>query len=311
MRVTELARLLKPLILGWLPTREYWAPINELKGWPPSIQDYLAEDLAAANLWFDTVGTPTSAIEPAWTADEGITQTYKLCGKSVADGATEGWAQRWTYADEPRVKSGRPLSALLAIWSAGGISVTAKMVNSDASETAAPAVTAAAWTIVEIGGHALAGTYCDLRVTAGAAGTFYVAPLGVCLGNRGLWLPPRPVVWVAQEPFTAYSGDPGGAWQNVDITTEPAPLACRVHVVGQYYNNTTPNRALYARREGYTGSNGVLLACAPTVGATLTYGGGAAIVDTDDEQRFEVGTTAVAGDTEGANVQVIGRWDWA
>lgn len=278
---------------------------NEIKGWPPIVN---TGDLDALNLWWDKVGTPSTAPSVVAVSGEGITETYELALKVVTDAASEGLSQRWTYADEPRVKAGRTLSALLAIWSVSSLSVTAKLVSSDASETAASAVTAAGWTLVEIPAHTLAGTYCDLQVTAGDAGTFYVVPLGACIGTRGLALAPRGLRYISTARAALVNAiDPGGAdYADVDATASASPLTVRLQLEASYTNGSATGRQVKIRRNGRTDDD-VLTAQVAVAGVSArNYGP----VDTDDGQIFEYKTGSAAGETESVTITLLGYWEW-
>jgi len=285
--------------------------VNEIKGFPA----YVAPDadLVTLNLWWDSLGAPTTPATFVDVAGEaGLTETYEFALKCVAAAANDGLYQRFTYADEPRVKSGRTISALVAIWSVGGISITAKLINSDATETAASVVTAAAWTLVAIEGHACGGTYVDLQVAAGAAGTFYVVPLGLSIGSKALALPPRPWRDVAQGVGVIESADPGGvAWTDADVTAGTSPLAFAIQLQVSYVNSTTANRASYVRRNGDSVGAGrvkeAVLSGPTASGARLAH----KWVFLDDGQVFEYGTSGVAGDTESLSIYAETWRMWA
>ncbi len=216
--------------LKWNAPYTAWPSMqNEFKAWPPLIPNDV--DLDAYSHWWHKVGTPSTAPTYVDVAGESITTTYRDCIKVVAAATSDGMKQTWTYADEPRVKSGRVMSVLLAIWSVSGVSVTAKLVNSDTTHTDASAVTAAAWTLVEIPNHTLAGTSCDLQITAAASGTFYVVPLGACIGSRALALPPRGLVHKRKTTgatVESLSGQSSKAVADVDLTSDSHPLAAMV-----------------------------------------------------------------------------------
>ncbi len=119
------------------------------------------------------------------------------------------------------------------VWSVSSVSVTAKLVNSDATHTDASAVTAASWSLVAIEGHVLAGTSCDLQVTAGGAGTFYVVPLGARIGTRALSLPARPTheLWLDSPPTIKTLTGLGdeATWTDIDVTSNTSALAFMLH----------------------------------------------------------------------------------
>ncbi len=284
--------------------------VNEIKGWPPVVQP--DADLDALNLWWDKVGTPTTAPTVVDLAGEGgITETWELALKLVADAANEGLSQRWTYADEPRVKSGRKLSVLLAIWSVSAVEVTAKLVNSDASETAASAVTAAGWTIVEIPNHTLAGTYCDLQVTAGAAGTFYVVPLGANIGQKAFPLGPRGERYIDSGAGGSIlpDADPGAVWTDLDCTATTSPLATKICGNAFYMNATSLGKDFCLRRNGDSKSAGFNTSVV-RAGSTNLYFSSRFICPLDDNQILEYIGSDVAADTEHCWIALQGWWEW-
>lgn len=282
--------------------------VNEVKGFPANVAN--DADLDTLNLWWDSVGTPTTKVSFVDVAGEGgVTESFEYCLKCVTDAASEGFYQRYTYADEPRVKSGRVVSALVAIWSVGAINITAKLLNSDASETAAAAVSAAAWTIVEVPAHTLAGTYVDLQITAGAAGTFYAVPLGLCIGARGVPLGPRPLRYVNLASLvTLINGvDPGGAsFTDLDCTASTSNLTVRVDIFGQYKNTTNADRALQVRRNGSTNTTYIAYTT-----NTTSYASAWASVPCDDGQIIEWCTNeGGAGAAETCYIFMDGYWEW-
>lgn len=282
---------------------------NEIKGWPPVVADN--SDLDALKLWWRKVGTPTIAPTVVDVSGAGLTVTYKRAIKVQANAASDGLKQTWTYANEPRLKSGRVISALLAIWSVSSVSVTAKLVNSDASQTAAAAVSAAAWTIVEIPAHTLAGTSCDLQVTAGAAGTFYVVPLGVCIGTRGLALGPRPQSYVDVGSGSIVSNvDPGAAWTTGSAAATTSPLATRLVFVVDYLNSTNTTSTLAVRRKGSSANEGDVARIVRS-SSTASYTPGTGEVSLDDAGDFEFIGSATAGNAESVYIHQKGWWEWA
>jgi hypothetical protein len=262
--------------------------------------------LDALNLWWDKVGTPTTAPSVVAVSGEGITENYELALKLVADASGEGIYQRFTYADEPRVKSGRSLSTLWAIWCVGGVGVTLTLTNSDASETAAAKVTAAAWTIVEVPNHTLAGTYCDVKLVTDGAGTFYAVPLGTNIGSRGFPLSPRPSRWIdGIYSIVVNAVDPGGsAGIDVDCTSVTSNL-CYALEIGGTIMTTAALKTLYIRRNGETIWRSITLN-----GTANVYTTGSCLCPVDDSQIFEWKTNSVAGDTEEDYITVQGYWEW-
>jgi len=283
--------------------------VNEFKGFPAMVG--IDVDLVAANQWWDSEGTPSTAATMVDVAGEGITEDYEYALKVVADGASEGLSQTWTFADEPRVKSGRTMSLIAAIWSVSSLSLTAKLVNSDASETTSGSeITAAAWTIAKIEGHTLAGTSCKFQVTAAGAGTFYVVPLGACIGDKAVPLAPRGLRYVTRFTDNIVAGvDPGGsAGIDLDCTAATSPLAAMVAASVQYKNFTTAYQTFQVRPNGLSDWHPV--AMSTTSGNQLAYIISCFQVLLDDAQIFEWKTTGAAGDSEDTYISLLGYWEW-
>jgi hypothetical protein len=283
--------------------------VNEFKGYPSLVG--IDVDLDAANLWWDKVGTPSTAVTMVDVAGEaGLTETYEYALKTVTDAASEGLSQIWTYADEPRVKSGRKLSAMCAIWSVSALSVTAKLVNSDASETAASAVTAAAWTIVKVENHSLAGTSCTFQVTAAAAGTFYVVPLGACIGEKAVPLGPRGTRYIDKGTDSVVNNaDPADTnFADVDVSAATSPLACMVTIFGTNQGSDANVRHVYVRRKGsaVAASNHQHLSSGN--GTEIKFGGSRTIALSDGQFYQYAANNASAN---AVYQHVIGYWEWA
>ena len=278
--------------------------VNEIKGWPPIVK---TGDLDALNLWWDKVGTPSTAPSVVAVSGEGITETYEEAIKVVSDGANEGLSQRFTYADEPRIKSGRRLSTLWAIWCVGGVGVTLSLSNQTAEETAATKVTAAAWTIVEVPNHLCAGTYVDIKIISDGAGTIYAVPLGANIGARAFPLSPRPSRFIDGINSTVVNTvDPAGsAGIDVDCTASTSNLCHTIEVSGAYYNSNNATKHLYIRRKGET--NWRLILINATTGAYYT---GSVNCPVDDGQNITYKTDAGAGDAEEVYLTIQGYWEW-
>lgn len=282
---------------------------NEFRNFPTYTPIDL--DLAALNLWYDSIGTPTTAPTMVDVAGEGgITETWEYAIKCVADAANEGWEQRYTYADEHRIKAGKYLSGLFAIWVVtNGRTVTATFRNSTGETTTATA-TAQDWTTVEVPGHLLAGTYVDVEFTVDGADTFYVVPLGLNIGMRGVPLRPRSTRYVDKTEANVVNGvDPGGAdFTDVNIQANTSKLAVAFQCAGRYKNTTAGDNFLRCRRNGdTTDGSGQIVCVAPS---TTITGAGMKIVPLDDQQIFEYKTAAAAGSAETVNIGVNGYWEW-
>lgn len=212
---------------------------NEVKAWPPIVQIGAGLDLVTQAQWFADVASPTTKATAVPSSGEaGLDAKFLQVIKCVTDAVNEGWKQRYTYADEPRVKSGAHVSAL--VWvatTAGGTGITAKLVNSDASETAGTSVaTDGDWTLLCVEDHTCAGTYVELQVTKDATGTFYAGgPITVMVGADAIALPPRrlrqvhPAQSAAVKVLTALADE--ATWTDIDLTSTTSALAATAQLL--------------------------------------------------------------------------------
>lgn len=207
---------------------------NEVKGWPCLVQIGVGLDLVTNAQWFADEATPTTKATAVPSSGEaGLDAKFTEVIKCITDAADEGFSQRYTYADEPRVKSGVHLSAL--IWvatTAGGSGITAKLRNSGGSSTAATSfATDGDWTLLWIEDHTCSGTYVELVVTKDATGTFYAGgPITVMVGADAVGLPPRRLVkrwrdFGADHDFD-FTADSGG-FVDADLTSFTSNLTAR------------------------------------------------------------------------------------
>jgi len=298
---------------------------NEFKAWPPLIQIGAGFDLVTQAQWFADVATPTTkATAVPVSGEAGLDAKFTEVIKCVTDAVNEGWKQRYTYADEPRVKSGVKLSTL--IWvatTAGGSGITAKLVNSDASETSFSVVaTDGDWSLLLIEDHTCAGTYVELQVTKDASGTFYAGgPITVMIGADAIALKPRALQlkWrdaVQVKDLTGLADE--ATWTDVDCTSATSALAVSIIAVGRLAENTsTDDFALYVRRNGSSeGASLDLNAIARAGGSTTTMPthiifNGASIL-LDDQQIFEyfLDRLAGSGTLQAGGIAVRGYSEW-
>jgi len=293
-----------------------WAAIqaaqwcNEIKGFPSLVG--MDIDLDAAGQWWDKIGTPTTPVMQVDIAGEGITETWEYALGTVADANGEGFYQRYTYADELRIKAGRRLSAMAAVYVGTPGRIVTMALTTSASSTVAATATAQAWTILACENLTLNGSYVDLRFTISGAGAFYVVPLGVNIGAKAAPLPPRGMVYRECVGATALiSGvDPGGAgYTDLDCTAYSSALACKLNLWGLYKNTTRADANLSIRRNGDTTPAGYTAICRTQ--NTTSFSAGTMVVLCDDGQIIEWTTNCAAADTENLYIKLLGWWEWA
>ncbi len=250
---------------------------------------------------------------------ESITELSDRALKAVIASAASGFYQRFTYADEPRLKSGRTVSAAVAVWSVSSISVSMSLVTSVGTLGTSFSTTAAAWTILKVENVTLDGTRVDLTLTSGGTGTFYVVPLGLVLGKMAPQhqMSPRPVIrrWkdTAAEVKVLDSLGDEAAWTDVDVTSSTSNLAIRAICVAHMNDAGTAADAysLHVRRNGSSESQADAnmvshLLMVATTGAVLS----SFEVILDDGQIFEYFFDRVAGSgTLSAGEISLRGWD--
>lgn len=212
-------------------------------------------------------------------AGEGITETYARAHKLVVASANSYHYQRYTYADQQRIKSGRKLSAIFAVWSVGSVSARIRLITSAATTIVSSTTTTAGWTVLTAENITLDGTYVDIRCEVDV-GTAYFVPLGINIGARAVPLPPRPQVFKALET-TVMVKDLTGigdevTWTDVDCTASTSALAISVVIMCRMFESDAGDDFILAvRRNGSAeafgaSTNGVLRVIGGTGANVLT-----------------------------------------
>lgn len=195
--------------------------VNEIMNFP-SLEG--AND-AQPEWWTEADGNAT--LTEVDVAGESITENYERCLKCVVATANSYFYQRYTYADQPRVKSGRVLSAIFAVWSVSSVSARIRLITSASTTVVSSTTTAAGWTILTAENLTLDGTYVDIRCEVDV-GTAYFVPLGINIGPKAFPLPPRPLVRRWSDPTEVLNVDGAAdpaAWTDIDCTAATSNLA--------------------------------------------------------------------------------------
>lgn len=204
------------------------SPANEIMNFP-SIE---MTDDAQPEWWEEDHANAT--LTEVDTSGESITQTYKRALKVVVSAGAHWAYQRFTYADQPRVKSGLSCSLWAAVWSVSSASARIGLGTSTPTTSYSTATTSAAWNLHRVDSLTLDGTYVDaiFEVTAGTA---YFVPLGMVIGasppTTALSMLPRPLKRCEpglQEPtlIKTLSGLADEAtWTDIDCTAATSNLA--------------------------------------------------------------------------------------
>lgn len=239
---------------------------NEFKGWPCLVQIGAGLDLVTNAQWFADEGTPTTkATAVSSSGEAGLDAKFLEVIKCITDAADEGWSQRYTYADEPRIKSGSHISALLWVGTTGGgTGITVKLRNSGGSSTTGSVVaTDGDFSLVLVEDHTCSGTYVELVATKDASGTFYAGGRPtVMVGADAIELPPRRLVkrwrdFGADHDFD-FTADSGG-FVDADVTAFASNLTARADMFFMLEvpdGNANLSYELNVRRNGASTSAG-------------------------------------------------------
>lgn len=288
--------------------------------WPPYVP--VGTDLDAGLLWWRKVGSPSTAPTNVLCGSEGIAVSPggDEVLKCVTGAASRGLSTTWTYANERRIRSGKYLACLVAVYIVtAGRTLTTRTVSSTPTTIASTATaTVGAWVTLalEPGTQALDGTTVTFDAQLDGSGTFYVVPLGALASDvaspLAMVCPARGKEWVDGYVSDVVSGvDPGGgSWTAVDLTSSTHPLAIRAQLLAQYLNSSAAGIAVAVRRTGSGASlddSTILL-----VGQlTSQYMPGAKLVALDDGQNFDYDTAGAAGNAETLYLSLNGYERWA
>ena len=257
--------------------------------------------------WWEN-GANSALTEVDVAGEAGITETWKRCLK-VATSAVAAYSyQRYTYADQPRIHSGRALSAIFAVWSVSAKTARIRLITSAGTTVVSSGTIVAGWTILTAENLPLDGTYVDIRLEVDN-GTAYFVPLGINIGAKAVPLKPRGLRYRDTVSDTNLVGDvdPGAAFVDVDCTANTSPLTAIAKVVVGYRNETTTSKTVYLRRNGTAKTWG---GSAVTSGSTTYTVRADSEVLLDDQQIFEFGTDAIATNTEHVWIDLIGWYEW-
>lgn len=281
--------------------------VNEIINFP-SME---GADGAQPEWWEEADGNATLTEEDV--AGESITETWERALKVVVASANSYAYQRYTYADQPRLKSGRVVSAIVAVWSVSSVNARVRLQSSVGSLGVSSTTTTAGWTILTVEGVTLDGTYVDLRLEVDV-GTAYFVPLGLNIGARAVPLPPRPLVFRARTGTSLVSltgaADPD-TWTDIDCTTATSPLACIALCNGRL-NEATSTYVLGARRNGSSEALDTDINAVVIVDSNSTRGHNQFTIILDDQQIFEyiLNRSSGVSDLDFGAISLLGWWEW-
>ena len=265
--------------------------------------------------WWEN-GANSALTEVDIAGEAGITETWER-GLKVATTAVAAYSyQRYTYADQPRIKSGRALSAIFAVWSVGGIAARIRLITSAGTTVVSANTTAAGWTILTAENLILDGTYVDIRMEADS-GTAYFVPLGINVGAKAIPLKPRNlrhrnagINKASLRSLSGGTGDVGFADRDLSATTSNLAVYAQLRV-NMVENGTTDNFFYHARANGSTDSGGLTEIC-NVMNADNNNDKAEWTQWLDDQQIYEeyFQRSAGAGGLDYGDLFLIGWYEW-
>lgn len=285
--------------------------VNEVMNWPAIEQsDGLQPE------WWEE-GDANATLTDVDVAGEAITETYARALKVVTTAADKYAYQRYTYADQPRLKSGRTVSCRVAVWSVGGAAARVSLVSSVGELGVSDDTVAAGWTILTIEGEVLDGTYVELRLEVDN-GTAYFVPLAFGVGAaapdelapRGLRhrtkLDPDAV-----RTLTGSAGEAGFGTQ--DLTSMTSPLAAAAFLQANLDDATATDQFLYMARQIGSADAGGGVERAQVYGTGTRRSYGSWLQGLNDAQEFEdrLVRSAGTGTLGFGGVYLVGWMEWA
>jgi len=259
---------------------------------------------ATAPAWFQVSAnaTLTEVGATASVSDE----TYGTRALKVVTTATAAYAaQRHTYADQPRVKSGRTAFIQVAVWAVGGVAARVRLQSSAGSLGVSADTTAAAWTILTVPQVTLNGTYVEPRFEVDN-GTAYFIPLTPA---------PRGTIFKWRDPATVktLTGiQDENTWTDIDCTSSTSNLACMALLQGFLFD-TVDDFKLFFRRNGSSQAANDLSLQTMALGASQgDFGFFQTVTILDDSQIFEYLLDRTGGATplDAGLVNLTGFWEW-
>jgi len=224
--------------------------VNEFRNFPK-----YEGALSTLPFWWQKSASAT-VTDVAVSGESGITETYARSLKVVTTVNGHYAAQRFTYADEPRLKSGRTASMIVAVWSVGSVAARIRLQSSVGSLGVSSDTTTAGWTILSVNGVTLNGTYVEPRFEVDN-GTAYFVPLGMNIGPYAIPLPQRKGVDRYKENtdyITASAVADPNTWTDADLTTATSPLAFMAEVTFDFIKANASGWDIYERGKGSSGA---------------------------------------------------------
>lgn len=256
-------------------------------------------------------------------AGETITESYERGLKVVVSSGAHWAYQRFTYADQWRVKSGVQVTMLVAVWSVSSASARVGFTTSTPTSSFSAPTTSAAWNLHRVTGTC-DGTYVDaiFEVTAGTA---YFVPLALVVGTQAVALPPRGTTprWrdFGADHDIDFTADSGG-FIDADVTAFTHNLAVMADLFFSIEvpdGNANLSYELFVRRNGSAvsanDSNKVASTRTNTTnGRDSARSNGMFSVLLDDGQIFEYDFNHAEGVTNAgglSGMSVARYWVWA
>lgn len=279
---------------------------TELHNAPPSIE---GADNTNPEWWEVSSNATLTEVD---IAGESITEIAERCHKVVTTLSAKYSYDKMTYADEPRVKSGRSVCAHFLVWSVSAAPARIRIQSSVGSLGVSRDTVAAGWTQLDVGPVTLDGTYVEVRCEVDS-GTAYFLPCdenGKTIQNRNLRFVHKDITTV--KTLTGISDE--ATWTDVDITSTTSNLAAIAELTAFISEGDSGNvYELHIRRNGSSLSSSNSTVWALTRNSTWAFQGlSARSVLLDDGQIFEYYLDRQSGATalDFGEINCYGYWEW-
>jgi hypothetical protein len=234
------------------------------------------------------------------TAGETLTETFGRALKVVVATSNSYAYQPYTYADQPRIKSGRSATVAYAVWSVSSAVARLRLQSSAGSLGVSADTTAAAWTILTVDPVTLNGTNVQIRLEVDV-GTAYFVPLTA--RPRGLIY--KAITTATVKTLTGIADE--ATWTDVDCTSVTSNLAVMANLHA-LLNEAVSGFDLSVRCNGTNKSSNILT----SADAGVIYTRAAEVILLDDQQIFEYHLDRFTG-SSGVDlgvIEVLGFWEW-
>jgi hypothetical protein len=281
--------------------------VNEIMNFPS-----LEKANDAQPEWWEVSGVTLTEVD---ILGESLTETYARGLKVVTASNSQYGYQSYVYADQPRIKSGRTVSALAAVWSKSGTNARIRLVDSSGSLVVSSTATASPWAILTAENALLSGSSVQLRLEVDS-GSAYFVPLGLNIGANALPLPPRGLTYrsISGSPIIeeTLSGLNNRTWADVDLSADTSNLTVRGQMNVFMLEGTAGDDFRYFVRRNGTSASNITSIRAEVRGTGAQVANNSFDTLLDDGQVYETQVTRESGTgtIDYGTVSLVGYWEW-